>query len=98
VPGASYFTVTDEARPGRILLAEQQVLSIGPPIATQLHRRLRVAPEQPRSAAGSRGTVIRVAGLLYRFVRTGNATQDGISPRTIRLVYSARAAPLTGLF
>jgi hypothetical protein len=31
------------ARPGRILLAEQQVLSIVPPIAAQLHRRLRVA-------------------------------------------------------
>jgi hypothetical protein len=28
VPGASYKTVTGDARPGRILLAEQQVLSI----------------------------------------------------------------------
>jgi hypothetical protein len=28
VPGASYFAVTSKARPGRILLAEQQVLSV----------------------------------------------------------------------
>jgi hypothetical protein len=28
VPGASYKVVTGDARPGRILLAEQQVLSI----------------------------------------------------------------------
>lgn len=59
MPGASYLAVTGEARPGRILLAEQQVLSIGPPIAAQLHRRLRVAPERPSSAAGSRGSRLR---------------------------------------
>ncbi len=43
-----------KARPGRILLAEQQVLSIGPPNAAQLHRRPRVAPERHNPAAGSR--------------------------------------------
>ena len=52
LPGASCGTVTSAARPGRILLAEQQVLSIGPPTAAQLHRRPRVAPERPNSAAG----------------------------------------------
>jgi len=30
VPGASYKVVTGDARPGRILLAEQQVLSASP--------------------------------------------------------------------
>jgi hypothetical protein len=55
VPGASHSTVTGAARPGRILLAEQQVLSVGPPTAIQLHRRLRVAPERPSSAAGPAG-------------------------------------------
>ncbi len=33
------------ACPGRILLVEQQVLSMVPPFATQLQRRPRVAPE-----------------------------------------------------
>jgi len=42
-PGAYY--------PGRILLAEQQVFSVGPPTWTQLHRRPRVAPERHSSAA-----------------------------------------------
>src|SRR3954470_7969898 len=50
MPGASYVAVTSEARPGRILLAEQQVLAIGPPRAAQLHRRPPVASERPRSA------------------------------------------------
>jgi hypothetical protein len=44
-PGACY--------PGRIPLAEQRVLSAGPPTSAQLHRRPRVAPERPSSAAGA---------------------------------------------
>ncbi len=55
MPGASYFAVTGGARPGRILLAEQQVPSVGPPTATQLHQRLRVAPERQRSPAEPAG-------------------------------------------
>jgi hypothetical protein len=52
VPGASHLLVTKDARPGRILLAEQQVLSDRPWTATQLHRRLRVAPELVSSLTG----------------------------------------------
>src|SRR5262245_16741897 len=68
-PGAYY--------PGRIPLAEQRVLSVGPPPAAQLHRRPRVAPEPPSSAAGRAGKT-RYLGkpscppwLLQRLVRRG---------------------------
>jgi len=58
VPGASYLAVTSGARPGRILLAEQQVLAVGPPRAAQLHRRLRVAPERSSSPAAAAGETL----------------------------------------
>jgi hypothetical protein len=56
--------------------------------------------QQPAHAdrdAATRQTLCRVASPLQRLVGPGNATQDSISPRTIGLVYSARAAPSTGL-
>jgi hypothetical protein len=68
VPGASYLAVTGQAHPGRILLAEQQVPSIGPPITAQLHRRPRVAPERPSSAAAS-----ALAALMSRGTRIAAA-------------------------
>ncbi len=74
MPGASYKTVTDDARPGRILLAELQGLAVGPPDAAQLHRRLRVAHELTRSAAAPESRIVtrnqdHGRRLLQRLVR-----------------------------
>ena len=57
MPGASHLTVTHDARPGRILRAAPQVMSLHREHDSNSERH-RVAPERPSSAAGAAGTTL----------------------------------------
>src|SRR6516162_7317919 len=98
MPRAPHLPVTRDARLGRRLLAEQQVLA--PPFGrvTQLPRHPRVAPERPSSAAGGAGetTCRATPGLPRRSAAAPGYSSWPLFSGMLEVAKHPALVPLTG--